>query len=112
MDKVELFEILSCSKTGEEQHIFKDPVSLDCGHCICKSCIPTKEAEKIKCNKCGEINDKNLKTVKELNVVNQMIEMNLAHLCLEIEKQSTENLGKLKSTFSRNFKITDEKRTF
>ncbi|CAF4541496.1 unnamed protein product [Rotaria socialis] len=38
--------------------ILRDPVQLNCGDRLCKSCVEAKEGEKIQCPACGEQSDK------------------------------------------------------
>ena len=53
----ELFKGLCCGLTND--HIVKEPITLSCGHCICKHCVPDQvkikdEAQKTRFCKINE----------------------------------------------------------
>lgn len=102
MDDSELLNQLSCSNSNVEHHILKEPLGLDCGHCVCKSCIPNGAIVGIKCNKCGKYCVKDFRHAKPLILFEKMLEMSLDDLNAETDKQILENTEKLKS---KNIKI-------
>ena len=48
------FSDLQCGLTND--HIVREPISLTCGHCICKKCV--NDRAKIICRICSEETDK------------------------------------------------------
>ena len=49
----EILEELKCA-TSDEEHFIIEPISLNnCGHSICKKCMPKERVKEIKCKLCG-----------------------------------------------------------
>jgi hypothetical protein len=87
-----------CAKSEDDQHFVKDPITLiNCGHSICKECLPKQSNQTIKCQKCRTITDKDLRNDKESFIAKNMINKCLSGLSNEMEKQMSENLDKVKS---------------
>lgn len=59
-----VLEIVECA-LSRDNHIASSPMTLSCGHVICKNCIPTDGSRFLKCNLCNEINDFSLNSSKE-----------------------------------------------
>ena len=51
----EALEIIECAVTNDK-HFINEPLSLSCGHSVCKNCLDDVKYNKIKCIKCGEMN--------------------------------------------------------
>ena len=67
----ELYSDLKCGLTND--HIVKQPISLICGHCICKTCI-TEQQSKIQCKICNvETNKSELRVDRESSLVKNSI---------------------------------------
>ena len=85
-----LLEIFRCA-LGEDEHIYKEPITLSCGHCICKSCIPEIK-DKLTCKICGDENKTNLNDLKVSACMQFFIQSNVEKLiCLT--KQELKNLS-------------------
>ena len=66
----DLLRELYCGLTND--HVVKEPISLSCGHCICKKCVP--DQVKIKCKICSIETDKsNLQINTESAPIKRMI---------------------------------------
>ena len=90
----ELLRELYCSLTND--HVVKEPISLSCGHCICKQCVP--DQAKIKCKICSAESDKSyLQINKESNLVKRMIKSFLSGLFEELETRATNDINSFKS---------------
>ena len=99
---------LKCGLTGD--HIVKEPISLVCGHCICKKCVIDFQEAKIKCKICSEETDQsNLQINKESTLVKNIIKRCLSGLFDDLEKRATEGINSFKSKlifWSNGFQIT------
>ena len=63
----ENLESLTCAAAMDE-HFIQKPISISCGHSICRNCLPFSEEKNLdmKCNICNEMNIiDNLRLVKE-----------------------------------------------
>lgn len=60
----EQFELLTCAKPCSFVHIVKNPISISCGHSICKECIPLNDSHEFNCRIC---NKRNTCTLVNLN---------------------------------------------
>ena len=90
----ELLRELYCGITND--HVVKEPISLSCGHSICKQCV--HDQVKIKCKICSEETDKsNLKISTESALVKRMIKSSLSGLFEELEKRTTNEINLFKS---------------
>ena len=90
----EIFCELYCGLTND--HIVKEPISLLCGHSICKQCVP--DQAKIKCVICSTETDKhNLQIKTESASIKAMINSSLSGLFEELEKQATNEINSFKS---------------
>ena len=90
----DLLSELYCGLT--KNHIVKEPISLSCGHCICKQCVP--DQVNIKCKICSEETDKSkLEINKESGLVKRMIKDSLFGLFEELEKRATNEINSSKS---------------
>ena len=88
------FSDLQCGLTND--HIVREPISLGCGHCICKRCV--SDQAKIKCKICNEETDKpNLQMSKESVQFKNIIKRSLTGLFDDLEKRATDEINSFKS---------------
>ena len=85
---------LQCGLSND--HVVKEPISLSCGHCICKQCVP--DQSKIKCNICSEETDKSeLRVDMESAPIKRKKLSSLSELFDDLEKRATEEISSFKS---------------
>ena len=73
-----------------------DPISLTCGHCICKKGVNGQA--KIQCRICDEETDKSkLEMNKESVLVKNSIKRSLTGLFNDLEKRATDGINSFKS---------------
>ena len=90
----ELLKQLFCSLTND--HVVKVPITLSCGHSICKSCVP--DQIKFKCKICSVETDKSkLEINTESALVKILIKSSLTGLFEELEKRATNEINSFKS---------------
>ena len=88
------FIYLKCGFTND--HVVKEPISLSCGHCICKKCVP--DQSKIKCNICREETDKSeLRVDSESVPIKNINKRSLSGLFDDLEKRATNGINSFKS---------------
>ena len=87
---------LQCGLSND--HVVKEPISLLCGHCICKQCVPDIQEAKIKCKICSiETNKSNLKINIESVPFKNSIKRRLSGLFDDLEKRTTDGIKSFKS---------------
>ena len=85
---------LYCGLTND--HVVKEPISLLCGHSVCKACVP--DQVKIKCKICREETDKSkLEMNNESALVKNRIKSCLSGLFDDLEKWTTDEINSFKS---------------
>ena len=90
----ELLRELYCGLTDD--HIVKEPISLLCGHSICKHCVP--DQVKIKYKICSEETDESsIKINTESASIKTNIKSSLSGFFEELEKHATNEKNSLKS---------------
>ena len=90
------FSELQCGLTND--HIVREPISLVCGHCICKKCVSDVQEAKIKCTICTEETYKsNLQINRESVPFENSIKMCLSGLFDDLERRATDGIHSLKS---------------
>ena len=88
------FSDLQCGLTND--HIVREPISLACGHTICKKFV--SDQVKIKCRICNEETDKsNLQMSKESVPIKNIIKRSLSGLFDHLEKRGTDGINSFKS---------------
>jgi hypothetical protein len=85
------FSILTCALSGEDKHFIEKPITLLCGHSICKQCIPTDS--KILCTICGKVD---LTPVNDSVLINTLLESNFLELFEIISVRFNDSLKLLK----------------
>ncbi len=90
---------LECA-LAEDKHYFKEPITLtNCGHSVCKECLPKDENIALECRICGIITKRDLSKDKESLASKGMFKVCLANLFSIIESQTSVEIAKLKSIF-------------
>ena len=88
----EILRQLYCALTND--HIVREPISLSCGHCICKTPCLTDQM-RIKCTICNL--DTKLENRVESIPIKNMIKSSLSPLFEELEKRATNEINSFKS---------------
>ena len=78
MDKDFKIDSLFCA-FSEEKHFFEKPLTLSCGHSVCQKCVPI-DYKSVKCKKCGELNNYDLKSAKESLAAKSLLALNFNEL--------------------------------
>ena len=91
----EILRQLYCDLTND--HIVREPISLSCGHCVCKTPCLTDQT-RIKCKICNLETDKSeLRVGSESTPIKIMIKSFLSPLFEELEKRATNEINSFKS---------------
>jgi hypothetical protein len=70
MNSNNLIENFKCASLKYD-HIVQEPLSLNCGHCICKTC--SVKEKKLYCKTCNKLTDRDMKDENESIVFNTII---------------------------------------
>ena len=84
----EILRQLYCGLTDD--HIVREPISLSCGHCVCKTPYLTNQM-RIKCKVCN-LDTKRENRVDSISIKN-MIKSSLSPLFEELEKRATNEIN-------------------
>ena len=91
----EIFNQLYCGLTND--HIVREPISLSCGHCVCKTPCLTDQS-RIKCKICTiETDESELRVGRESITIEKMIKSYLSPLFEELEKRAKNEINSFKS---------------
>jgi len=91
----EILTQLYCGLTND--HIVREPISLSCGHCVCKTPCLTDQ-NRIKCKICNVETEKSkLENSVESTPIKLMIKSYLSPLFEELEKRATNEINSFKS---------------
>lgn len=66
-------ELLTCANPRSYGHIVKIPISVSCGHSICKECIPLNDTHLFKCRLCTKENSFSLTNANENLAVKHLL---------------------------------------
>jgi|688.fasta_scaffold2181069_1 hypothetical protein len=104
MDKNFTIESLFCAYAEDkDRHYFEIPLTLSCGHSICRKCVPS-DYKNVKCKKCGEINNIDLKSVKESLAAKSLLSLNFNQLFDDLGGRYHDSVTSLRSKFIQNLK--------
>ena len=91
------FEEIVCALSNDK-HYVETPMTLpDCGHTVCKSCLPFELNNNTKCKICDTRITRNLKNDKESIVANIYIKNSLYNLMNILKNQTENQIKKLKN---------------
>jgi len=68
MVSIDIVKLVECSMTGDS-HYLECPLPLSCGHHVCKKCLPPNKNYQFRCIKCSCINQFDLNTCQESDIV-------------------------------------------
>ena len=93
------YSVFYCA-IANDKHFLEKPVTLSCGHSICKECFNVTDLSShlsvIKCGICDEINQTDLSKVKESFVIKKLFSTNLAELFSVLEERFYTSIESLK----------------
>jgi hypothetical protein len=81
-----------------DKHFIIEPINLiNCGHSVCKTCLPKGNITEIKCKKCGFITYHDLNNVPVSKDLQKALKLFLSNIFAALEQDTTIKLNKLKS---------------
>jgi hypothetical protein len=86
------------SPSLSNNHIAIEPISLSCGHVICKECIPNEDGE-FECKTCGQLNKHNLKIAKVNLPGKEYLKLSLGNLFEQLERKYELCLNQLSGNY-------------
>lgn len=95
----EEFEDFECA-FSEERHFYIDPLRLNnCGHSICKNCLPTDRINSIKCKLCGITTEHDMITTQTTKSLKQSFKLNFHRILNFLEDRTARKIEELKGIF-------------
>lgn len=94
----DIIEDFKCALTNDDEpHYVIKPITLKCGHCVCKDCISLKVANSIatECKICHKITDRDISNDDESILANKAIKSHIAGLFVSIKNQFRKSLNML-----------------
>jgi hypothetical protein len=92
MDK--LINDLRCALSqAKAQHTCSDPVTLSCGHCVCKTCFKLKNTHEFNCLVCNRKNT--IKNPLKSSFVEAKVKLNLNQLSKNLEVEFKKILSRI-----------------
>ena len=83
---------------SDDKHFIIEPITLaNCGHSVCKSCLPNGKLSSIKCAKCGIITNQDLSKIQVSKALKQTLKYFLGDMLAVIERETSAKLNSLKS---------------
>ena len=93
-----ILNILQCAFSNDK-HIVCEPISMPCGHSICRNCINNNLAQPFHCRFCGKsINTSSLVGFDESPAIDYIIEENIQKLYTLLEETFRKELNDFKGT--------------
>lgn len=94
----ETLDSIQCA-LSKNRHFVEHPITMSCGHTICKKCIPNdNNQQQLKCLICNELNEHNLNTSKESTAVKTLMRVFLNDLFYLIEDKFNTSIRQLKES--------------
>ena len=88
-----------CSFSDSETHYLIDPILLtNCGHSICKNCLPNETINSIKCKKCGTKTEQDFSKIQVSKALQEALKFFLENIFEIIERKTISKLNEFKST--------------
>lgn len=84
------YELFYCG-CSTDKHFYIDPVSMSCGHHICKQCIPLISTE-LTCCLCGKVNKINLNDMEVSLPAKALVHIYFDELLIETRKRFFDSL--------------------
>jgi hypothetical protein len=91
------YNCLRCAMADDE-HILEKPITLSCGHSVCRECIPSDKM--LTCGICEIKNTFDLTEANESVVINMLLSMNFSELFQLISDRFNDSLKLLNGRYA------------
>jgi hypothetical protein len=95
---MENIEKALCCAVANDEHFLERPITLSCGHSVCKSCVPISITD-IVCKVCNEKNEFDLKKAKESFGMKTLLACNFEAIYKIVHKRFIGSIEHLKGNF-------------
>jgi hypothetical protein len=82
---------------SEQKHFLIDPVTISCGHSICKKCLPRENTTSIRCKICKRLVSYDANRIKVSRGFKEVLKCFKNEIFTVIEKEMCSKLNDLKS---------------
>jgi hypothetical protein len=98
----ETLKSLLCGLGYEDRHFLDRPVTLNCGHSACQSCLQNLKNNtgllEMPCKLCNKLNRLDIEFCESV-FAQSLIQLNINNIGVSLKKTYQENFAKLKSIF-------------
>ena len=91
----ENFKVLKCA-ISDQEHFVIDPIAINCGHTICKKCVPKDDLKKIKCKICGLVSKQDFNEPQASQGIQQLLKIYFKDIFKILESETSLKLSELK----------------
>ena len=89
-------EVLKCA-TSDQEHFLIEPIPLiNCGHSICKKCVPEDDLKEIKCKICGLVSKQDLNEIQASKGIQKLLKMCIEDIFKILKEETSLKLNDLK----------------
>lgn len=97
MNNDEILKEYKCALSSSlSSHFISAPISLECGHNACKSCLEECLNKDLKCKRCNKPIDRSNLKFQENTFIKKLIEFHADYLLEDIEKKLSLSFNELK----------------
>ena len=98
----ETLEVLKCA-TSDQEHFLIEPIPLiNCGHSICKKCVPEDDLKEIKCKIYGLASKQDFIATKASKGTQKLLKMCLEDTFKILKEENSLKLNELKGMLTIN----------
>ena len=99
----ETLEDLKCA-ISDEEHFVTEPITLpNCGHSICKKCIPKDDLKQFRCKLCGLVSKQDLTEFEVSKGTHKLLKIYLEDIFNTIEIETGFKLNEIKGIYKKFF---------
>ena len=82
---------------SDTKHFLIDPITISCGHSVCKTCLPRENTDSIRCEICKRYVSYNASQIKVSRGFKEVLKCFIGEIFTVIEKDTCLKLNDLKS---------------
>ena len=96
----ETLEELKCAASDQEHFVIEPIPLINCGHSICKKCVPKDDLKEIKCKLCGLDSEQDFNKSQASKGTQKLLKMCLGELFYILKEETSLKLNELKGMWT------------